>query len=148
MRGKTAAGVTLVGLTTVGVLLAGALTATGAPKDVDPRTGVRTDAAGVNEGRKAQAPGIVMRPVRPLADNRVGVYGRAGGCTPGYGRGKACLPPIAPSAVAMRMTAAQHPWTCREVKVLLPRGIRVNTPGVDPVGLDRNRDGLACGVGD
>ena len=147
MKGKRLLGLTVAGLTMGGVLTF-SVAASGAPPEVDARTGVRAQAAGVNEGTKKQATGIVMRPITPVDPSVVGKYGKAGGCTPGYGRGKACLPPIAPSAVAMGMTADPHPWSCAEVRTLLPKGIRLNSPGTDPLALDRNKDGVACGTGD
>ena len=150
-RNKTV-GLALAGIATLGVLGVSVLSASGAPRAVDVKTGVQSAAAGVNEGTKAQAPGIAMRPITPVDPSVVGEYGKYGGCTPGYGRAKGgakgCLPPISPSAVAMGMTEQEHPWTCVEVRKLLPKGISVSVKGVDPIGLDRNDDGLACGVGD
>ena len=147
MKGKRILGLAVSGLI-VGGVLTFSVAASGAPPTVDAKTGVRAEAAGVNNGTKDQAPGIVMRPITPVDPAVVGKYGKAGGCTPGYGRGKACLPPIAPSAVAMGMTAQQHPWSCAEVRTILPKGIRLNSKGTDPLALDRNNDGLACGTGD
>ena len=152
MRTRKRVGLALIAAATVGALGIGVLSASGAPQKVNPRTGVQTEAAGVNAGTKAQAPGIAMRPIKPVDPSVAGDYGRYGGCTPGYGRatgaGKGCLPPISPSAVAMGMTEQEHPWTCAEVRVLLPLGISVSNKGVDPIGLDRNKDGIACGAGD
>lgn len=112
--------------------------------DVDP------EAAGVNEGDKEQASGVKMKSI-PKIDNKkvMGESGEFGGCTEGYGRGKQCLPPVSPAAVAMKMTAEEHPWDCGEVAKLFPKGIAVNKKGAaDPLRLDYNRDGIACGAGD
>ena len=147
MNRKRAMGLTFAGLTTAGVLGV-SVAASSAPPEINPRTGVRAEAAGVNNGSKDQATGVAMRPITSVDPSVVGKYGKAGGCTPGYGRGKACLPPTAPSAVAMGMTAEQHPWACAEVRTILPKGIRLNTASVDPFGLDRNKDGVGCGPGD
>lgn len=142
----------VLALAVAGLLAGGAVAssvaASGAPPEVDLKTGVRAQAAGVNQGTKSQASGVRMRPIAPVDPAVVGKYGKAGGCTPGYGKGKACLPPIAPSAVAMGMTAEEHPWSCAEVRTILPQGIRLNIVGTDPLGLDRNHDGIACGTGD
>ena len=152
MTGRKRVALALAGIATMGVLGASVLSASGAPRAVDPKTGVQSAATGVNDSTKVQAPGIAMRPITPVDPSVVGDYGKFGGCTPGYGRatgaGKGCLPPISPSAVAMGMTEQQHPWTCAEVRVLLPKGISVSVKGVDPIGLDRNKDGIACGTGD
>jgi hypothetical protein len=121
----------------------GALSATGAPKPPKPISTVRADAAGVNEGTKDQASGVKMRPVKPADSAVVGEFGEFGGCTPGYGQGKQCLPPASADG-----RPAGQPWTCVEVVRLLPRGIRLDVRGVDPIGLDRNGDGIACGKGD
>ena len=111
--------------------------------DVDP------EAKGVNEGTKKQAAGIKMKPItRVDAEKVAGRYGESAGCVPGYGRAKQCLPPVSPAAVAMKMTAEEHPWDCDEVRKLFRSGIAVNKKGVDPLRLDYNRDGVACGHGD
>ena len=117
--------------------------------------GVHTDAAGVNAGTAVQARGITMRPIpRALASaaadasGALGVYGPHGGCTPGYGRGLACLPPVSPAAAAMRMSALEMPWTCADVRTLMPAGIALDRLGLDPLHLDRNGDGTACSPGD
>lgn len=152
MNKRRVFGLSVAGLATAGVLVAtdgSVLAASGAPVNPNPRNGVRSEAAGVNEGTKVQARGVRMRPIDKVADKVAGDYGKYGGCTPGYGKGKACLPPIAPAAVAMHMTAAEHPWSCTDVRrLVLPRGIRLNAKGVDPLGLDKNGDNVACGAGD
>jgi hypothetical protein len=117
--------------------------ATGAPKPPKPVAAVRADAAGVNEGTKDQAAGVQMRPIKPGDSAIVGKSGQYGGCTPGYGRGRECLPPASADG-----RPAGAPWTCAEVASLLPKGIRLNVRGVDPLGLDTNGDGIACGTGD
>jgi hypothetical protein len=129
-----------------GLLLAagvGALSANGAAKPPKPVAAVRADAAGVNEGTKDQAAGVQMRPIKPGDSAIVGKSGQYGGCTPGYGRGRECLPPASADG-----RPAGAPWTCVEVAALLPKGIRLNVKGVDPLGLDSNGDGIACGTGD
>ena len=144
----TAAAV-LAGLATGGALLVGGASAVGAPPDEPPGKGVRPQAAGVNEGTKRQASGVRMRPIEAGDPQRVlGTGGQYGGCTPGYGRGRACLPPTSRAAVAMGMTADAHPWTCRDVRELLPRGIGLDRQGADPLRLDTDGNGTACSAGD
>ena len=151
-RRGAALGVVLAGVATAGLLLVGdasLLSANGAALEPPPGRGVRADAAGVNEGTKRQAPGIVLRPVDPAGTGSVlGQYGADGGCTPGYGKGRACLPPTSPAAAQMGMTSDEHAWTCADVRMLLPQGIRLDQRGTDPLRLDADGDGVACSAGD
>jgi hypothetical protein len=123
--------------------------------------GVNPEAAGVNTGEKDQATGIRMRVEDPerKPDELIG-SGPTAGCVLGYGRGDDCLPTVPPGE---RGRAGHHGepadlasrWTCSTVWLLYPRGIAVNAEehglppeGVDPLGLDSNGDGVACGKGD
>lgn len=108
------------------------------------------DAKGVDEGNKKQATGTKTRKDAPpvTAEQLYQKGDFSAGCTIGYGHGKACLPVTPPSAGAMGMTVKQMPWTCTEVRTLLPAGILLDVKGVDPAHLDTNGDGTACGQGD
>jgi len=108
--------------------------------------GVDPGAAGVDNGSKQQATAVHtgpdLHPVQPGQLYAKGDY--SAGCTVGYGHGKECLPITPPSAGAMGMSVTQMPWTCPEVRTLLPKGIRLDVRGVDPAHLDTNGDGIAC----
>ncbi len=76
-----------------------------------------------------------------------------GGCSEAYGEDGQCLPSIPPSQAkhAAEMVDAgldpssmAHPWTCPEVREYFADGIAVRMPGVDPDGLDRDGNGIAC----
>ena len=41
-----------------------------------------------------------------------------------------------------------HPWRCAELRVFFPDGIAVRIPGDDPLLLDTDGDGVACGIDD
>jgi hypothetical protein len=84
----------------------------------------------------------VMKQLRDKRGNRISLQG----CLLDYGRGDACLPAVPPSAADMGMDEVSMPWNCAEVRKLIPRGIRVT--GKDVLGLDTNRDKVACGQGD
>lgn len=124
--------------------------AAGDPTWRDPqRAGAGPDAEGVDAGTRRQATGVVLGRAAPVAPERLLSPGdRSGACTLGYGRGRACLPTTPPSAGQMGMTVQEMPWTCAEVRSVLPRGIALNVAGVDPAHLDDNGDGTACGAGD
>lgn len=113
------------------------------------RKGVDRDAEGVNAGTRKQAAGVKLGRGRPVTSEHLLSKGdRSGACTIGYGRGLQCLPTTPPSAGQMGMSVAQMPWTCTEVRTLLPEGLPLNKRGEDPANLDSNSDGLACGDGD
>ena len=119
------------------------------PAAIVPIKGVDPEAAGINEGKKKQAISVKMRNNPKIdADEVVGKSGPQGGCVKGYGRGRQCLPPISPQAVQHGMTRDQHPWNCIDLRTILPQGINVNKKGDDPLRLDFNQDGIACGRGD
>jgi hypothetical protein len=123
--------------------------------------GVNPEARQVDTGQKKQATGVKMRVEKPgrIPKSRIG-SGVTGGCVLGYGKGRACLPTVPPG----EMNHAQHVgtpndlsalWTCSRVWLLFPKGLAVNSSkdgvgvdGVDPLGLDSNKDGVACGSGD
>lgn len=116
------------------------------PTAHEDHKGVDPGAGAVNDGRKGQATAITLRPdLHPIQPGQLYAKGDySAGCTIGYGRGKACLPVTPPSAGAMEMSVKAMPWTCMEVRTLLPKGIAVDVRGVDPARLDRNGDGIAC----
>lgn len=137
---KTKAPVLWIALIAVVVVIVGGFyaTASGAPNGPIGKNDVRAEAAGVNEGTKKQATAVRMRPADAAPDAVAGDFGKFGGCVPGYGKGKACLPPAAQTSA----------WTCAEVRAVLPKGIAVNKKDDDALKLDKNSDGTACGVGD
>ncbi|WP_111765975.1 galactose oxidase-like domain-containing protein [Nakamurella deserti] len=104
-------------------------------------------ASGVHE----QATQVPMAKVTPeqgaaAAAEAVTESARTGGCVVGYGDDGSCLPQVSPSSA--RMGGMAMDWTCDEVRAILPDGIALSTPGVDPQRLDANQDGTACGRGD
>lgn len=74
--------------------------------------------------------------------NRVSIQG----CLLDYGAGDMCLPAVPPSAAAMGMNELTMPWTCAEVRTLLPEGIKVS--GTDVLRLDTNQNEVACDAKD
>lgn len=113
------------------------------------RKGVDADADGVNDGRKKQASGVKVGPHAAVTSDQLLSNGdRSGACTIGYGKGLQCLPTTPPSAGRMGMSVAEMPWTCAELRTVLPAGVVLNQRGVDPARLDSNDDGTACGAGD
>jgi hypothetical protein len=110
---------------------------------------VDADAAGVNEGVKQQAAGVTLRPAPVVDPTQVlPANGLTNGCVAGYGRGAQCLPQTPPSHAGHVGGDMSIYWTCTEARLLLPDGIVLDTPGSDPLGLDSNADGTACGPGD
>lgn len=95
---------------------------------------------------------------RPPVDPAGAGFGTGlGGCHDRYGSDGQCLPVIPPSQAghAREMLAAgldpstmSHPWSCAELRSLFPDGIAVRTPPEDPLLLDSDGDGIACGSGD
>jgi hypothetical protein len=113
------------------------------------RKGVDPEAEGVDAGTRKQAAGVKLEHGRPVTPDQILSAGdRSGACTIGYGRGQQCLPTTPPSAGQMGMSVRQMPWTCAEVRTLLPAGLPLNARGEDPAHLDGNGDGIACGSGD
>lgn len=119
-----------------------------------PIAGVAPEAAGVNERGHKQAEGIKMVPDKDqgLKAGDVSDSALAGGCVPGYGKDGKCLPPIPPRLAAEHaghrgMTGPEMAkfYTCEDVRALIPDGL---TTEIDPLGLDSNKDGIACGQGD
>lgn len=130
---------------------AGAPSATGSATAAAPAADrwIDADAAGVNEGTKQQAAGVVLAPATVVDPSQVlPSNGLTNGCVAGYGRGAQCLPQTPPSHAGHGVGDMSIYWTCAEARTLLPDGIVVDTPGTDPLGLDSNGDGTACGAGD
>lgn len=109
---------------------------------------VDADAAGVNEGVKQQAAGVTLQPAPIVDPTQVLPNGLTNGCVAGYGHGTQCLPQTPPSHAGHGVGDMSIYWTCTEARLLLPDGIVLDTPGKDPLGLDGNGDGTACGPGD
>lgn len=102
------------------------LAAAASRPNAGPGGRVRTPAAGL--------PGRTVR--RPAPSPAAGTV--VAGCATGYGTpGDQCLPLRAPG---------NRPMTCTYVVRLFPAGIAVT--GKDTLGLDGNRDKVACGPGD
>ena len=113
---------------------------------------VDQQAGGVNDGTKEQAAAVQLRPAPSVAPEQVlPSAGQVNGCETGYGRGVVCLPQTPPSHAAHAALTGEdlsRYWTCTEVRTLLPQGVVVDTTGSDPLALDSNGDGTACGVVD
>lgn len=72
-----------------------------------------------------------------------------GGCERAYGDGGQCLPVVPPSQAAHVAAGHAKPrWTCKEVRRYFAEGLVVAETGVDPLDLDRDEDGIACGARD
>lgn len=112
-----------------------------------PRASVAPDvAAEMNgpPGRVQQATKVRMHHPRKLLRRDDIGRGQGNGCMKGYGKPGQCLPLQSPAQLAM--PEMDHPWTCPEVRELFEGGIEVWDR--DPLGLDTNGDGVACGPGD
>lgn len=119
-----------------------------------PIAAVAPEAQDVNNPEPVQAGGIKMTSDKGkgLDPDDISDTAMAGGCVPGYGSGGVCLPPVPPrlaeehaghsGMTGMEMAAF---YNCNDVRDLIPHGIE--TVG-DPLGLDSNGDGIACGKGD
>ncbi|HEY5881426.1 MAG TPA: hypothetical protein VIU11_21130 [Nakamurella sp.] len=106
-------------------------------------------AAGVNEGTKQQAAGVDLAPAPVVDPSDVLPNGLVNGCVAGYGRGVQCLPKTPPGHAGHGSGQDMSVYcTCAQARTLLPDGITVDAAGADPLGLDSNRDGTACGAGD
>lgn len=107
--------------------------------------GVTPEGAGVNDGTTKQATGLRMRSLeRGEQDAGVNDAARTGGCAPGYGDGRSCLPVAPPSAAEHAGHNVKVAWTCKELLTLFPQGIPLQVPGTDPLGLDEDGNGIAC----
>lgn len=73
------------------------------------------------------------------------------GCVPQYGEKGQCLPLVPPSHTAHSGHVSQQQltrlWRCAEVRTLFPAGVALKGKA-DPLGLDTNKDRVACGKGD
>lgn len=124
------------------------------PEAKVPIADVAPEAADVNEPGPEQAEGITMTSdtVKGLEAGDVSDTALAGGCVPGYGTDGGCLPPVPPRLAAEHAGHAGMDgpemamfYTCEDVRALIPDGLATEE---DPLGLDSNGDGIACGVGD
>lgn len=121
---------------------------------VVPIAAVAPEAASVNEPDPEQAEGIAMTSDKGkgLDGDAVSDSAMAGGCVPGYGEGGQCLPPVPPRLAAehaghrgMDGLEMASFYNCNDVRALVPDGLITQE---DPLGLDSNKDGIACGKGD
>lgn len=72
-----------------------------------------------------------------------------GGCETSYGKAGQCLPLVPPSQAEHVAAGHMKPeWTCAEVRLTFKKGLPLRQAKVDPLSLDKNRDGTACGKGD
>jgi hypothetical protein len=119
-----------------------------------PIADVAPEAGAVNQPAPEQAEGIRMIPDtnRGLGADDISDTALAGGCVPGYGTNGQCLPPIPPRLAAehaghVGMDGPEMAmfYNCEDVRALMPDGIATEE---DPLGLDSNKDGIACGKGD
>jgi hypothetical protein len=119
-----------------------------------PIADVAPEAEGVNEPGHEQAAGIKMTPDKDkgMDAGDVSDTALAGGCVPGYGTDGECLPPVPPRLAAEHAGHAGMDgpemamfYTCEDVRALIPDGLATEE---DPLGLDSNKDGIACGKGD
>jgi hypothetical protein len=73
------------------------------------------------------------------------------GCIPQYGTPGQCLPLVPPSLEEHVGHADPRQlsllWTCAEVRTLFPDGVAL-AKKADPLKLDGDKDGIACGQGD
>ncbi|WP_394162023.1 hypothetical protein [Galactobacter valiniphilus] len=125
--------------------------------------GTTLDGAASRSGDAAplRADGTRERSLKPAPkvapEDVLGSERGTGGCLKEYGQTGQCLPPVPPSQaehVSQMLAAGQdpsamtHPYRCTEVRTMFATGLIVRVSGVDPQGLDRNGDGVACGRGD
>jgi hypothetical protein len=104
--------------------------AASAPNDGIGAWGVKP-ARGVGSGNARHRPGQVL-------PHRSAEGVTSGGCSIAYGTpGRQCVPGLAPG---------DRPQNCAYLVRLFAHGVRVRSG--DPLGLDRNRDDIACGPGD
>lgn len=119
-----------------------------------PIAAVAPEAQEVNQPEPEQAEGIRMTSDKGkgLTEEDVTDTAMAGGCVPDYGKDGQCLPPVPPRLVAehaghrgMDPLSMAMFYTCEDVLDLIPDGLVTSE---DPLGLDTNDDGIACGKGD
>lgn len=122
-----------------------------------PRATNGPDAEDVGAGRKKQATGVRMGKPGPADAARLKGRGNGAGCVRGYGRAGRCLPLVPPGHAGHRGGPdPSQAWTCDRVRGLFPAGITVQGRGngdrgggpIDPLRLDADGDGTACGPGD
>jgi len=114
---------------------------------VDGSVGANKDSKGVNAGTKKQVRAGKPAPKAKPSDVLTATTAN-GGCRPEYGGRGQCLPFVPPSHAAHPDHGMDDAWTCTELRSLMPKGIPVREPGIDPLGLDTDGDGTACGRGD
>jgi len=98
---------------------------------------------GVAEGVRGSRPDVA--PERVLGS----LSAARGGCNVSYGKAGQCLPTVPPSQADHVAAGHMKPrWECAELRSMFKSGISVRVAKVDPLLLDKNRDGVACGKGD
>lgn len=103
-------------------------------------------AQAVGPGLPRPAAGISGDQAGPPVDPEdvLSVTAARGGCVLEYGDPGQCLPTRPPSTSTVASTSGQ--WTCAGVRELFPDGLAAG--GGDPLRLDGDGDGVACGPGD
>lgn len=139
----------LVGVALLGVGTVTALDAGAAPPHQTSLAEAASQPRGIGARRLAAgldaAPRTATDPKQIVGDTAA----KRGGCVPAYGKPGQCLPEIPPSqAEHVAMGDMQAHWTCTEVRTVFRKGLLVRVRGTDPLGLDANHDGTACGAGD
>lgn len=116
------------------------------PADGPQTTLLAAAAAPVGPGVTGPAAEITGEQARPPVDpdDVLSATAARGGCALDYGDPGQCLPVQPPSASPQ--AAAPGAWTCAEVRQLFPDGLAVH--GTDPLHLDGDGNGIACGPGD
>lgn len=113
----------------------------------DGSVGLNPDAAGVNDGsKKVSRTGKPAKAAKP--EDVLAPLSNRGGCLPDYGRPGQCLPVVPPSHAAHADHDMSKAWTCAEVRLGFKDGIVLVKKGRDPLGLDRDGNGVACSARD
>lgn len=121
----------------------GAGPAPGREKLVDGSVGVNPEASGVNDGsKKVTRTGKPAKAAKP--EDVLAPFSNRGGCLPDYGKPGQCLPVVPPSHAAHADHDMSKAWTCAEVRLGFKDGIVLAKRGKDPLGLDRDGNGVAC----
>jgi hypothetical protein len=147
---------TRIGAFVVGAALIGAgagaataLNASAGPPHQTSLADAASQAHGIGARRLASGLDGASRPDTDPTQVVGDTEAKIGGCETAYGKPGQCLPEVPPSqAEHVAMGHMQPHWECGEVRTMFAKGLKLRAKGVDPLGLDRNGDGTACGKGD